>query len=75
LHKEVIDQFDFAARQLDLTKTSSENWSLHIEEEQNRGRLEKRQTIVCHNLDWMSQEIRDAWKDLGVYYSGATSGA
>jgi predicted transposase YbfD/YdcC len=25
LHKEIIDQFDFAARQLDLTKTSSEN--------------------------------------------------
>jgi predicted transposase YbfD/YdcC len=45
--------------------TSSENWSFHIEEEKNRGRLEKRQTIVCHNLDWMSQKIRDAWKDLG----------
>jgi predicted transposase YbfD/YdcC len=65
LHKEIIDQFDFAARQLDLTKTSSENWSLHIEEEKNRGRLEKRQTIVCHDLEWMSQKIRDAWKDLG----------
>jgi len=65
LHKEIIDQFDFAARQLDLGKLSSKNWSFHLEEETNRGRLEKRQTIVCYNLDWMSQKNRDAWKALG----------
>lgn len=65
LHQEIIDQFDFAARQLDPAKLSSKNWSFHSEEEKNRGRLERRHTIVCHNLDWMSRKIRDAWKALG----------
>lgn len=64
LHKEIIDQFDFAARQLDTTKRSSKNWSLYLEEEKNRGRLERRQTIVCHNIDWMTPKIRDHWKAL-----------
>jgi predicted transposase YbfD/YdcC len=64
LHKEIIDQFDFAARQLDTTKRSSKNWSLYLEEEKNRGRLERRQTIVCHNIDWMTPKTRDHWKAL-----------
>jgi predicted transposase YbfD/YdcC len=64
LHKELIDQFDFAARQLGIEKLDSGNWSYHEEEKKNRGRLEKRQTVVCHYLDWMSSEIRDAWKGL-----------
>jgi len=64
LHKEIIDQFDFAARQLDTSKRSSKNWSYHLEEEKNRGRLERRQTIVCHNIGWMTSENRDAWKAL-----------
>ncbi len=64
LHKELIDQFDFAARQLDVEKLTSENWSVHTSEEKNRGRLEMRQTIVCYNLDWMDPEIRATWKAL-----------
>lgn len=65
LHKELIDQFDFAARQLDRGKLSKKNWSQDTTEEKNRGRLEKRTTIVCHNLDWMNSELRAAWKGLG----------
>lgn len=64
LHKELIDQFEFASRQLGSDKFSKENWSEHHEEEKNRGRLEKRSTIVCHNLDWMDAKIRSAWQGL-----------
>lgn len=64
LHKELIDQFEFAARQLGDGKLSKKNWSEHHEEEKNRGRLEKRRTIVCHNLDWMDAKIRAAWQAL-----------
>lgn len=27
--------------------------------------MEKRQTVVCHDLEWMDPEIRAAWKNLG----------
>jgi predicted transposase YbfD/YdcC len=64
LHKELIDQFDFAARQLGTRKLDPKNWSHHVEEEKNRGRLEKRTTIVCHSLEWMDPKIRAAWKNL-----------
>lgn len=64
LHKELIDQFQFAARQLDDGKLPEKNWSESSEEEINRGRPEKRRTIVCHNLDWMDAEIRAAWQSL-----------
>lgn len=64
LHKELIDQFEFAARQLDTGELSKTNWSDHHEEEKNRGRLERRRTIVCHNLDWMDAKIRSAWQAL-----------
>jgi len=64
LHQELIDQFDFAARQLGTGKLAPKNWSYHLEEEKNRGRLEKRQTIVCHHLKWMDPNIRAAWKNL-----------
>jgi len=64
LHQELIDQFDFAARQLGTGKLAPKNWSYHLEEEKNRGRLEKRQTIVCHHLEWMDPNIRAAWKNL-----------
>jgi len=64
LHKELIDQFDFAARQLGSSKLSCKNWSEDTQEEKNRGRQEKRTTIVCHQLDWMDPKIRAAWKGL-----------
>ena len=64
LHKELIDQFEFAARQLGTGGLSKTNWSEHHEEEKNRGRLERRRTIVCHNLDWMDAKIRSAWQAL-----------
>jgi predicted transposase YbfD/YdcC len=64
LHKELIDQFEFAARQLGAGELSKTNWSDHHEEEKNRGRLERRRTIVCHNLDWMDAKIRSAWQAL-----------
>ena len=64
LHKELIDQFDFASRQFSTDKLDPKNWSYHIEEEKNRGRLEKRQTIICHHLEWMDPKIRNAWKNL-----------
>ena len=64
LNKELIDQFEFAARQLGNAKLSKSNWSEHHEEEKNRGRLEKRRTIVCHNLDWMDARIRAVWQAL-----------
>lgn len=62
LHKEIIEQFDLASSQLE--NPSSEDWSFHSSEEKNRGRREKRQTIVCHNLDWMKPDIQTAWKDI-----------
>lgn len=64
LHKELIDQFQFAARQLETKKLSKKNWSEHHQEEKNRGRVEKRRTIVCHNLDWMDPKILAAWQGL-----------
>ena len=64
LHRELIDQFEFAARQLESSKLSKTNWSEHDQEERNRGRLERRRTIVCHNLDWMDAEIRSVWQSL-----------
>lgn len=65
LHKELIDQFAFASRQLGVETLDSAHWSYHEEEKKNRGRLEKRQTVICHYLDWMSPDIRNAWKGLG----------
>ena len=31
----------------------------------NHGRNERRQTFVCHYLDWMDTEIRNSWEGLG----------
>lgn len=64
LHKELIDQFDFASRQLGVSNLDEKNWSYYEEEVVNRGRLERRQTVVCHYLEWMDTEIRAAWKEL-----------
>ena len=65
LHREISDHFEFAARQLDVGKLDSNNWSHHQSEGRSHGRQEHRQTVVCHQLDWMDSEIRAAWKGLG----------
>ncbi len=62
LHKEIVDQFEFATRQTGTEKLSPDNWSQHLEQGMNRGRLEKRHTIACHNLDWMDCDIGEAWR-------------
>jgi predicted transposase YbfD/YdcC len=65
LHREISDHFEFASRQLGVDKLSSESWSHSLSEGKSHGRKERRQTIVCHQLDWMDHEIRSAWKGLG----------
>jgi predicted transposase YbfD/YdcC len=65
LHHEVMDQFDYAACQLDGGKLENENWSYTESIVKKHGRNERRQTVVCHYLDWMDPEIRASWKNLG----------
>ena len=68
LHQEISDHFDFAARQLGLTQLDPKNWSYHEREDQSHGRLEKRQTVVCHDLSWMDHKIWALWKGLGSIF-------
>jgi len=60
----LAQEFDFAAHQLGDRKLSGEKWSYAESEERGHGRVEKRQTVVCHSIDWMQSSIRDEWKDL-----------
>ena len=55
---------EITARQLDIAKLDPNNWSHHQSEGRAHGRMEKRQTVVCHQLDWMEMGIRAAWKGL-----------
>lgn len=64
LHEEVIGHFDYALKQLTGNKLDPENWSVDQTSELSRGRDETRQTLVCHNLDWMQKDIRKKWKNL-----------
>lgn len=64
-YDEIVSEFDFASRQLDLGKTSSSKWSCAKTEEKSHGRYCSRKTVVCHNLDWMDQSIRERWANLG----------
>ena len=64
LYDEIEDQFYFASRQLGCENLIAGNWTQYEEEVMNRGRLEKRQTIVCQDLSWMDAEIRAAWKGI-----------
>lgn len=64
LHDEVCDQFAFALRQLDPAKLDSQRWSFAQTQDTGHDRTETRQIIVCHDLDWMDQEIRKNWKGL-----------
>lgn len=65
LYDEICDQFDFALRQLDPEKIDTARWSFAATEESGHDRTEKRQIMVCHNLDWMDKTVRAEWKDLG----------
>lgn len=64
LHGEIKDHFEFALKQLSGKKLSAENWSIDQTIELSHGRDETRQTLVCHNLDWMQKDIRNKWKNL-----------
>ena len=65
LHEEVKDHFEYALKQLSGKKLDSKNWSVDQTIELSRGRDETRQTLVCHNLDWMQKDTRKKWKNLG----------
>lgn len=62
LHKEALDQFHYAARNLDLSQT--EGWSQHQSVEKSHGRIVSRKVIVNHRLEWMAEEVREKWKNL-----------
>ena len=64
LHDELCDQFGFALRQLDPEHLDSARWSFASTEESGHDRTEKRQIMICHDLDWMDQALRAEWKDL-----------
>ena len=62
-HKEVIDHFDFALRQLDLKKCKG--WSIHKQEaEKSNGRLTKRTVLSTNALETLNEEIRKRWPEL-----------
>ena len=63
LHDEVIYQFDFASKQLDLSKLAS-HWSVDIQQEKSHGKVVTRKVVVTNYLDWMSPETRERWRDL-----------
>ena len=62
LHKEVIDQFDFASKQINLNL--SEHWDYHETLEKSNGRITKRSVAVTSELAWMDQNIRRRWEGL-----------
>ena len=64
LYDEIVYQFDFASKQLDLSKTNPNQWSYAKDTEKSHGRESCRQTVVCHNLEWMDSSIRDRWENL-----------
>ena len=63
-YEEIVSEFDFASKQLDLGSSSSGKWSYAKTEEKSHGRYTCRQTVVCHNLDWMDQDIKERWANL-----------
>jgi predicted transposase YbfD/YdcC len=62
LHKEAQDQFHYAVRNLDISR--SEGWSQHQSVEKSHGRIVSRNVIVNHRLEWMSEEIRGKWRNI-----------
>ena len=64
LHDEIRDQFDFALRQLAGPKLDSARWTAARTEESGHDRTETRSVLVCHDLEWMSPDIRADWSGL-----------
>ena len=62
-HKEVIDHFDFALRQLDLR--AAKGWSHHTEPpEKAHGRLTERTVLSTSNLVTLDADIAGRWSGL-----------
>lgn len=64
LHDEITDQFHYAATQLQGQKLSADNWGYDESIAKSHGRNERRQTVVCRQLEWMDPEIKGLWKGL-----------
>ena len=69
LHDETCDQFAFALRhldpaRLDPARLDPKRWSFAQTKESGHDRTETRQTVVCHDLEWMDPAIRAEWKGL-----------
>lgn len=64
LLEEIQDQFDFAARQLDLARLEPQRWSHARTEDIGHDRSELREILVCHDLTWMAPAVRDSWENL-----------
>lgn len=62
LHKEVMDQFYFAARQIDLNL--AEKWDVNTQVEKSNGRITTRKTAINSNVEWITEEIREKWTGL-----------
>mgnify|MGYP002642159152 CR=1 FL=1 len=62
LHKEVVDHFHYALRQLDLTQATG--WSVSQETEKSHGRITTRSVVTTTNLTWMSNETLERWPQL-----------
>jgi predicted transposase YbfD/YdcC len=61
-HKEVIDHFDFALRQLDLKQ--AKGWSHHQHTEKSHGRLTVRTVLATANLETIDAHLRARWSGL-----------
>lgn len=61
-HKEVVDHFEFALRQLDL-KTAA-GWSHHREVEKSHGRHTTRTVVATNRLDTFDAELQSRWRGL-----------
>lgn len=64
LRDEIADQFEYATRQHGENTALLTNWSYATNTQKSHGRVTRRQTVVCHNLDWMDTGIRERWKNL-----------
>lgn len=61
-HKEVIDHFDFALRQLDLKRSAG--WSHHQEIDKSHGRHTVRTVLATNRLDTFDADLRARWRGL-----------
>ncbi len=61
-HKEVIDHFDFALRQLDLRRVTG--WSHHQDIDKSHGRHTVRTVLATNRLDTFDAGLRARWRGL-----------